>query len=322
MRPRTHKEYLDMIRAWGMSRTKQRNGTYNEETFKRSLYVFLLDGMPELFTSESTNMDFVQKATALMQDAPESYYSHGLKSYVIPFAWWCGIIDADTMLRWKRLVPNYRAAVHVIDRTPSTKDVVSFFTDLRTRHDANDFWSCCYDAIACTLLLTGARRQQIVSLVAGQDVHVAFDEAGDTVRFKFIPYKDYSRNRHMVVVPLSTSLPGGGTYGDYLYDWIDARPRVAESFFCRPDGTPLNPRMIYDFIRTRFHQSTGTAYTPHAMRSFTVSLVANTQSVEQAQHLVGHRHLSTTMKYHNPYANGSQSAAIITRAMNTLGEQP
>lgn len=321
MRPKTQAQYLAQIKEWMSVRRSRRNVELNEETYQRALYVFLIEGVPELFTSEMTGMDFVREAMKVMSDAPASYFSHGLKSYIIPFAWWLGIVNGETMMMWKQMVPKYRSVINVADRTPSTADVVAFFSHLRTHHDANDFASCLYGAIAATLLVTGCRRRQITMLKVGEDVRVHVNEAGDKVEFAFIPYKDYSRNRHAITVDVSTPMPGGGTYGDYLYDWIDARPRKGERFFCLQDGSPVTAQRIYNFIRSTFHTATGTAYPPHALRAFTVSLIANTQSVEQAQHFVGHRHLTTTMRYHNPYANGNRTSSIIAGALMQIGGQ-
>jgi integrase len=323
MRPKNRNEYESLITAWLVGRGRNAGVKLNPQTLIRNMTVFNIEGVCEAFCGELTETDFCQQIMVLFADVAPSHFSHGLRSYVIPFAWWCGIISGDTMLRWKEMIPKYKPTVHVNEKAPSHEEVMALFLHIKETHDANNFASCLADAMIAVLVTTGCRRSQLALLQVGEDVFFEGPSEDQTIVFRFRPVKSYGQSRHVVKVSMSTVLPGGVRFGDLIYDWIEVAPRTSATFFCHENGRALIPQSVYDKVSHRFAQATGKPYSPQSLRTWFVSLIANTQSLEKAQHVVGHRHLSTTARYHNPYANGRLSAGIISDALSTLpqGEQ-
>lgn len=156
---------------------------------------------------------------------------------------------------------------------------------LDSQYDSDDFLSCRDRLIVNMLYSTGMRRAEIITLL---------DRNIDITRHELKVLGKRNKER---IIPFGNELAQMIS----LFRSLRAKQGVenAETFFTRPSGEPLYPRIVNEVVGRELKPSVhATRVSPHVLRhSFATDMLNNGADLNAVQQLLGHNSLSTTQIY-------------------------
>ncbi|MEU9048027.1 MULTISPECIES: site-specific integrase [unclassified Kitasatospora] len=211
-------------------------------------------------------------------------------------------------------VDRFNRARHTTDGSPSVgvpptvERVAAFFAFARDRVAvAADYRAAARDyAVLRTLYLAGVRVSELVRLDRC-DVHLAQGTSGRLhVRFGKAANASGPRPRF---TPMLDGL-------DQVLAWYlaDVRPLFpgTATLFPDPDGAPLKPETVRDRLARLLDleaRPTSERFAPHALRrACATHNYERGMDLVAVQHLLGHRHIASTMAYVKPSARFVEGA--------------
>lgn len=152
--------------------------------------------------------------------------------------------------------------------------------------DCNDFVAVRNYLIVLMLYSTGMRRAELISLL-DSNVSIARGEL-----------KVLGKRNNERIIPFGREL--AQAIADYRrVRNIDMATRFAETFFSRPDGSPLYPMLVERIVKNALQGHTlASRLSPHTIRhSFASDMLNNGAELTSVQQLLGHKSLATTQVY-------------------------
>lgn len=284
-----------------------------EHTAKTVRYYFT-PKVKEALCSTLRDGELMREIDWALQDESKSHRSIGIVA-ISQFANYYEMVS-DEVHRWwvregnKRYKPNKPVSERII-----SKENLKRYFDMFLLDDPNHFTQSRLYLYSALLLLSGARQKAIVSLNY-EDLSLTETELTISIR----RLKSFNVARQLIHIPLDVKLPNGRPFGEALYRYLAVRPNTKELFVdtLGVHGPGLFMSMMHQMERQGKRAGIGHV-TPHMFRFTCASIVSDYVGLKQAQQLLGHSDIKTTMRYAGQfYTNVSRTT--ITNGFNGLSE--
>lgn len=274
--------------------------------------IFMTDDVKDVFCTSLKDGDFMRAVDRALEKSSKSHRTVGIAT-IAQVANYYGIIDDKEYSWWskearRRYKPNKTVAERIIPKDNLKKYFDGFAEldqELMTNHRLY-----IYSAL---LLVTGARQRSIIDLKM-EDISISQTEC--TIAITRL--KSAMTTKQIIHIPLDTPLPNGSVFAEPLYNYLAVRP-TSEWFFVDVNGlhgSGLFMSLMHQMSRLGRYTNIGHV-TPHMFRFTTASIVSDHVGIKQAQYLLGHSDIKTTMRYASlQYENTSRST--ISGAFNAL----
>lgn len=156
----------------------------------------------------------------------------------------------------------------------------------RPREESPDSFTAIRDSLIFLMLYsTGMRRAELIGLA---------DSAVDTSRGELKVVGKRNKER---IIPFGSELREAVESYRRVRDAVTGGP--TESFFVRPDGSPLYPMLVERVVRKALQgRAHASRLSPHVLRhSFASDMLNNGADLVAVQQLLGHESLATTQVY-------------------------
>lgn len=222
----------------------------------------------------------------------------------------------DEVYKWWAREGNrrYKPNKPVSERIISKENLKKYF-DLFLQDDPSHFTQARLYLYSALLLLSGARQKAIVSLNM-EDITLTESE----LTLSIVRLKSSNTARQEIHIPLDVKLPNGRAFGEAVYRYLALRPNTKELFVdtLGVHGPGLFMSMMHQMEKHGKRAEIGHV-TPHMFRFTCASIVSDYVGIKQAQQLLGHSELRTTMRYAGQfYANVSKTT--ISHGFGSLSE--
>lgn len=263
----------------------------SKETARVARY-FFTDPVKQLLCTDLRGGDLMRAIDNVLVDSPKTHRSIGMVT-IAQFAMYYEMISEELYLWWvregnRRYKPNKTVAERIIP-----KDKLKAYFDGFLSDDPTNFTQSRLYLFSSLLLLSGARQKAIVKLNY-EDLLITESEL--TISIKRL--KSYNTERQLIHIPMDVKLPNGRPFGEALYRYLSVRPSTVELFVDVDGvhGTGLAMSMVHQMERHAKRAGLGHV-TPHMFRFTCASIVSDYVGIKQAQQLLGHHDMRTTMRY-------------------------
>lgn len=292
MSPFTSVEHVDdALKHYCLRPSKITGRQLSASTAQRLSYLMTSDAK-RIFASGLTGNELMWAIDRAFEKEPRTHRSLGLVM-LAHFANYYGVLSNEETKWWsaegnKRYKPSKPVAERILQR-----DALKAYFDGFLLQPTDQFTAArlyCYSAL---LLLSGARRKAITDLRMSE---MRVTETELTLSIQRL--KSANTAPQVIHIPLDVPLPNGRPFGEALYSWLDARFQNEYVFMDTTNshgtGLPTSIRHQMD----KHAQKAGIDYiTPHMFRFTCASIIADHVGLKQAQQLLGHSEMRTTMRY-------------------------
>jgi integrase len=274
-------------------------------TTVRRIRYFMTPKAKDVFTSGLTGHELMIAIDRAFETESKTHRSIGI-IMIAQFANYYGLIDDEVYAWWskegdKRYKPNKPVAERIIQR-----DKLKRYFDRFLQDDPNHFTAARLYCFSSILLLTGARQHAIVELKMDE---FTLTETEMTINIKRL--KSANSALHTIHVPLDVLLPNGRPFGEALYRYLSLRFNN-EYFFMDTEnrhGSGLHMSLRHQMERHGKLADCG-HITPHMFRFTCASIISDHIGVRQAQQLLGHTDMKTTLRYAGHFYDNVSKATI------------
>jgi integrase len=274
--------------------------------------IFMTDDVKDVFCTDFRDGDFMRAVDRALEQESKSHRTVGIAT-IAQVANYYGIISDKEYSWWsrearRRYKPNKTVAERIIP-----KDNLKKYFDSLLELDLDSMTNARLYIYSALLLLTGARQKAIINLKMS-DISISQTEC----TLQLTRLKSAQSSKQVIHIPLDTPLPNGRVFAEPLYAYLTLRA-TNEYFFVDVLGVhgPGLFMSCMHHMRRHGHYSGIGHITPHMFRFTTASIVSDHVGIKQAQYLLGHSDIKTTMRYASlQYENTSRSS--ISTAFNTL----
>lgn len=258
----------------------------------RRLSYLMTNEAKSVFASGLTGNELMRAIDRSFEGKPRTYRSLGVVM-LAHFANYYGILSDEDTKWWsaegnKRYKPSKPVAEKIIQRN----ELKSYFDGFLV--DSQDYFTAarlyCFSSL---LLLTGARSKAILQLRMA-DLRVTETEVTVTIE----RLKSANTAPQVIHIPLDVPLPNGRPFGEALYTWLDIRRNHDRLFMDINGGYGPGLSMSMRHQMDKHARRAGIQHiTPHMFRFTCASIVADHVGLKQAQQLLGHSEMRTTLRY-------------------------
>lgn len=287
-------------------RPSKATGRQVSEHTVRNTRLYFTDEVKQTFCLGLRDGELMRALDAALEGKSKSHRSLGVVC-VAQFANYYGLVDEENYLWWvregnRRYKPNKTVAERIIP-----KENLKAYFDLFLQDDPSHFTQARLYLYSSLLLLSGARQRAIVGLNY-DDITIANDEV--TLSIKRL--KSYTTSRQTINIPMDVKLPNGRPFGEPLYRYYALRPNTKELFVDVEGvhGPGLFMSMMHQMEKHGKRAGIGHV-TPHMFRFTCASIVSDYVGVKQAQQLLGHHDLRTTMRYAGQFYDNVSRQTIV-----------
>lgn len=267
----------------------------------------MTDTAAEAFASGLTGNALMWDLDRRFETAPKTYRSIGIVA-LAQFANYYGLLNPDEY-RWWCAEGNarYKPEKPVSERILSRATLKAYF-DPFLEVDVDRFTQArlyCYSSL---LLLSGARHNAIITL---KSANINITETVATINITRL--KSANTALHTIHIPMDVPLPNGRPVGEAIHGYLNLRPE-SEYFFT--DWYGKHGSGLDMSIRHQLHAHASKYcerhITPHMFRFTCASIVADHVGIKQAQQILGHAQMSTTLRYAGHFYDNVSSKTITT----------
>lgn len=216
-------------------------------------------------------------------------------------------LTTDEVYKWWVREGNlrYKPNKPVSERIISKENLKKYF-DLFLQDDPSHFTQARLYLYSSLLLLSGARQRAIVSLCM-DDFMLTETELVLSIR----RLKSFNISKQIINIPLDVKLPNGRPFGEAVYKYLALKPSTSELFVdtLGVHGPGLFMSMMHQMERHGKKAGIGHV-TPHMFRFTCASIVSDYVGIKQAQQLLGHSEMRTTMRYAGQFYDNVSRATI------------
>lgn len=298
----TVEEVSNALEHFLLRPSKATSRQITDGTAKNTRYYFT-QKVREVLCSGLRDGDLMREIDFVLRDESKTHRSIGIAA-IAQFTNYYEL-TTDEVYKWwvregnRRYKPNKPVSERII-----SKDNLKKYFDLFLQDSPSHFTQARLYLYSSLLLLSGARQKAIVSL---QMDDLTLTESELTISIKRL--KSFNTERQIIHIPLDVILPNGRPFGESVYRYISLRPNTAELFVdtLGVHGPGLFMSMMHQMEKHAKRAGIGHV-TPHMFRFTCASIVSDYVGIKQAQQLLGHTELRTTMRYAGQfYANVSRS---------------
>lgn len=221
------------------------------------------------------------------------------------FANYYGLLT-DAEAKWWSAEGNkrYKPSKPVAERILQRDELKAYFDQFLTK-TPDHFTAARLYCFSALLLLSGARRKAIVQLRMS-DLRVTETE----LTLSLERLKSANTAPQIIHIPLDVPLPNGRPFGEALYAWLDARLPNDRLFMDTTNQHGSGLAMSIRHQMDKYAARAGLSHiSPHMFRFTCASIISDHVGIKQAQQLLGHSELRTTMRYAGlAYDNVSRSS--------------
>lgn len=281
----------DALRHYCLRPSKITGRQLSPATAKR-LDNLMTDDAKRAFASGLTGNELMWAIDRAYENEARTHRSLGLVM-LAHFANYYGLITDQETKWWsaegnKRYKPSKPVAERILQR-----DKLKAYFDQFLAQSPDHFTAArlyCYSSL---LLLSGARQKAILQLRMA-DMRVTETELTISIQ----RLKSANTAPQVIHLPLDVPLPNGRPFGEALYAWLDTRFPNEHLFMDTTNSHGTGLAMSIRHQMDKCAAKAGIDYiTPHMFRFTCASIIADHVGIKQAQQLLGHSELRTTMRY-------------------------
>lgn len=281
----------DAMKHYCLRPSKITGRQLSDATAKRLGYL-MSDEAKRLFASGLTGNDLMWAIDAAFVHEPRTYRTLGIVM-LAQFASYYGMLT-DDQAKWWASEGNkrYKPATPVAERIMSREELKTYFDGFLTM-PPDGFVNTRLYCFSALLMVTGARHRAIVNLKMS-DMRLTDTE----LTISITRLKSANNAQHVIHIPLDTPLPNGRPFGEALYGWLNLRPGHQMLFV---DVNGVHGPGLFMAIRHQIAKHSSALgmrhVTPHMFRFTCASIIADHVGIKQAQQLLGHSEMRTTLRY-------------------------
>lgn len=274
----------------------------------RRVHKLMTDAAAEVFCSGLTGNELMWALDRALANEKPTYRSIGLVM-LAQFANYYGLLETKEYKWWcMECNARYKPQVPISEKILPREVLKDFFDPFASMHDGyyHDARLYCYTAL---LLLSGARHTAILDLKPS-DISITENVCTITIR----RLKSANTAPQIIHIPMDVPLPNGRPVGEAIYGYITLRPDDAKMFFCGVNGEHsggLSMSMRHQLERHSLRYCTK-RITPHMFRFTCASIISDHVGVKQAQQLLGHTQMNTTLRYAGHFYDNVSSKTIAS----------
>lgn len=306
-------EVADALEHFLIRPSKATGRQITEGTAKTVRY-FFTDKVKDVLCSGLRDGELMREIDWALKDESKTHRSIGIVS-IGQFANYYELISDDVYKWWaregnKRYKPNKPVSERII-----SKENLKKYFDLFLEDDINHFTQARLYLYSALLLISGARQKAIINLNY-EDLSLTETELTISIR----RLKSFNVARQIINIPLDVKLPNGRPFGEALYRYLSVRPNTKELFVdtLGVRGPGLFMSCMHQMERHGKKAGIGHV-TPHMFRFTCASIVSDYVGIKQAQQLLGHTDIKTTMRYASQFYT-NLSRATISNGFGGLSE--
>lgn len=275
-----------------------------DSTAKRLGYL-LTDDIKQVFASGLRGNDLMWAIDRAYEGSARTNRSLGIVM-LAQFANYYGMLSDEEAKWWsvegnKRYKPLKPVSERIIQR-----DALKVYFDGFLEQSPDHFTAARLYCISSLLLLTGARALAIFELKM-TDIKLTETDATITMR----RLKSSNTAPQIIHIPLDVPLPNGRPFGEALYGWLDIRLQNDMLFMDVNNACGRGLGMSIRHQMEKHGKRLGLPkFTPHMFRFTCASIISDHVGIKQAQQLLGHTELRTTMRYAGQFYDNVSKATI------------
>jgi integrase len=294
-----------------MMRVSKTTGRQLSNGTARRMRYFMTPAAEQVFVSGVTGPELMRQLDIALEDESKSHRSFGMVM-LAQFANYHGLLSDDDYKWWakegnRRFKPNKPVAERIIQRDTLKKLFDGFLTD-----DPHDFTAARTYCLAALLLLTGARHRAIVDI---KNSDYTLTETEMTIKMRRL--KSANNAPHTIHIPLDVLLPNGRPVGEAIYRYLNVRLQ-SDWFFMDVNNNHnagLEMSMRHHLERHARYHGCG-HITPHMFRFTCASIISDHVGLKQAQQLLGHSDMRTTLRYAGHFYDNVSRSTIANGFSN------
>lgn len=271
----------------------------------RRLRYLMTDEAKSVFASGLTGGDLMRALDRCYENEARTYRSLGIVM-LAHFANYYGLLS-DAECKWWSAEGNkrYKPSKPVKERIISREDLKVYFDGFLEKSPDHFTASRLY-CLSSLLLLTGARAQAIIEIKVS-DIKITETEAAISIR----RLKSANTEPQVIHIPLDVPLPNGRPFGEALYGWLDVRLQNDLMFMDVNNTHGSGLGMSIRHQMEKHGKRHGLKHiTPHMFRFTCASIISDHVGLKQAQQLLGHSEMRTTLRYAGHYYDNVSKATI------------
>ena len=295
-------------------RTSKTTGRQISEDTRRNTRYYFTPKVRQVFCQGLRDGDLMRAVDLAMVDESRSHRSVGIV-HVSQFANYYGLVTDEVHSWWAREGNRrHKPLKPLSDRIISKENLKKYF-DMFLQDDPSNFVRARLYFFSALVLLTGARRKALIEL---RNSDLAITESELTVSITRL--KSATRTKQLIHIPLHVVLPNGRPFGEALYRYLALRPDTPELFvdIHGKHGTGLATGIVHSMERNGELAGIG-HITPHMFRFTCASIVSDYVGIKQAQQLLGHSEMRTTLRYASQSFDNT-SRTTIASSFSTLAQ--
>lgn len=300
----THEEVANALEHFLLRPSKSTGQQITAHTAKSVRY-FFTPKVKDAFCSGLTDGELMREIDHALLGESKTHRSIGVVC-ISQFANYYGLTSRETHLWWsregnKRYKPNKPVSERIISKENLKKYFDAFLSD-----DPSHFTQARLYLYSALLLLSGARQRAIINLKMSD---ITLTESELTLSIKRLKCANISRQ--IIHIPLDVKLPNGRPFGEAVYRYLALRPSTDELFVdtLGVHGPGLFMSMMHQMERQGKRTGIGHV-TPHMFRFTCASIVSDHVGIKQAQQLLGHTDMKTTLRYAGQFYNNVSRSTI------------
>lgn len=297
----------EALHHYSLRPSKTTGRTLSQSTGKLLQY-FMTDEVAGAFCTSLRGHELMREIDRRLVDAPTTYRSVGIVM-LSQFANYYQFLNEEEYKWWcreggKRYKPRTPISEKVLSRTTLKKYFDGFLAD-----DPDHYTKARLYCFSALLLMSGARHSAIAELKAS-DIRIS----DNTITISIRRLKSSNTAPQVIHIPMDVLLPNGRPVGEAIHSYIDIRPNCDMLFttWTGEHGSGLKMSIRNQMLRHGARFCEGEIVRPHMFRYTTASIVSDHVGVRQAQHLLGHANLETTMRYAGHFYDNVSSKTIAT----------
>lgn len=274
--------------------------------------LFLTSKVKDLFCGNLRDGEFMRAVDRAFDSESKSHKTVGIVS-IGQLANYYGIVNDEEYKWWakegnRRYKPNKTVAERIIPKDNLKRYFDSFLSDPPDHFTQSRLYL--YSAL---LLVTGARQKSIINIKMSD-----FTLNESEMTLNIVRLKSAMSTMQTIHIPLDVPLPNGRPFAESLYQFLSLR-LPNEYLFMDIEGVhgPGLFMSLMHQMRRQGHRAGIGHVTPHMFRFTCASIISDHVGLKQAQYLLGHADIKTTLRYANlQYENTSR--ASISNGFGTL----
>lgn len=297
-----------------LMRPSRITGEHLSPSYKKRVRLSFSDEIKDLVLGNLRGGDLMRAIDIELTKRKRTYSSVGLV-VIAQVLYYYDYINEEEYKRWMREGTNRYKPRRPLSEKIMSKDQLKAYFDIFLTYPYEDFFASRLYVYSALLLITGARSGAIIPV---KMTDFTLTETEMTLKIKRL--KSGNHQYQVIHVPLDVPLPNGQKFGEALYRYLSVRPS-SEYLLCDEDGAHKSGiTMSMNHRMNRHGRNLGMdRLTPHMFRFTCASIISDHVGVRQAQQLLGHADLKTTLRYANVFYDNT-SKVSIANGFNALAQ--